>query len=701
MLCDTTLSIREIIAASGATKSVVERIRRDINNDNVIQLDSLLEMRNAPGRKTILTEGEEEMIKREIKEAAKLGFAIENDSMRQIMGRVANDGRKENWKNGVPSAAAIRSFRSRNRDVTFRRGENKDYAKLRAESYEHIKTFFDAMISLEKKHPGITSDGDRVWNIDETKVDCTKGTCKKTFTSSSSHHGGSRGSSSTNGMNKQITAVVAISASGRMTPPFFIVAGKRALTKWFGPVTGRVHTAEKEIEKFIKQREEGGGSHWFPKDGVIKVTENGSMEKDVIAAMMKHINKYVRNFVPEEKVYAITLDGHSSRKGIEWIEVCRENRAEAVVNASDTSQVLQPCDQDVNHVIQSSTRTMRDTFLRCGTFDTKQVTFNLACAIWAYEQVTAAHISCSFHRTCVFPLRPSFAEEFKSIKNASLSGRQVKNIEEGSSSVRVTDRHVMDVIRDIAQNGREGGVSIGLDDIRKLLREHETAASIAASHRSTSTSTSLSDNLKNEVLDFGTQAECVTAEEAFRKRKEAHDLAEAQRLEKEAEKARKEAEKEAAQAEKEERAIKRVDAEALRRREREADNLRRAEKAEQVRKARELRERQRIDAEQKRKNLNRKRQVESERQQRLKPTIDIVHSSGVSFRRKHRRPTAARDSPRAPKRVKTSTTTRHFVASLVAEVVEDSILLSCLEDERLQGCAIEANGEGSDCLGLH
>lgn len=66
-------------------------------------------------------------------------------------------------------------------------------------------------------------------------------------------------------MSKHITAVVAVSASGRMTPPFFIIDGKQAYKKWFSPVVDKVHSMSKDIERFIKQRSVDGGSNWFGK----------------------------------------------------------------------------------------------------------------------------------------------------------------------------------------------------------------------------------------------------------------------------------------------------------------------------------------------------------------------------------------------------------------------------------------------------
>ena len=152
MIQKTSSSVRLISSATGVSKSVVGRLKLAHERNDEKLLKKILSAVQKAGRKPVLSADEEEVLKREIKDASSRGFAIDIDKMRQIMFRIACDGRK-GWKSAIQSDDAIRSFRTRNRDITYRKSENKEYAKLRAETYEHIKTFFDAMVMLEKKHP--------------------------------------------------------------------------------------------------------------------------------------------------------------------------------------------------------------------------------------------------------------------------------------------------------------------------------------------------------------------------------------------------------------------------------------------------------------------------------------------------------------------------------------------------------------------
>lgn len=127
--------------------------------------------------------------------------------------------------------------------------------------------------------------------------------------------------------------------------------------------------------------------NWKPRNAVIKVSDNGSMEKPILAAAVKHINRLVRQFLPDEQ-YPICLDGHSSGKGTEWIEECVKSGCKAVIQPENTSHFLQPCDQSINKRFNEGMRELRDAFRRVGTVDTRLVNFNLACVINAYKRIT-------------------------------------------------------------------------------------------------------------------------------------------------------------------------------------------------------------------------------------------------------------------------------------------------------------------------
>ncbi len=57
------------------------------------------------------------------------------------------------------------------------------------------------------------------------------------------------------------------------------------------------------------------GIDWFPRDGVVKLTEKGSNDSEIIPAFIKHLDGFVRTVLPEQKSYLLCVDCHGFRKG--------------------------------------------------------------------------------------------------------------------------------------------------------------------------------------------------------------------------------------------------------------------------------------------------------------------------------------------------------------------------------------------------
>ena len=69
--------------------------------------------------------------------AAEKGFALSNGDVRNIMKQIESNGRCGfRTESGSPSSDTIRHWREVNRDVTYRKSESKDVAKLAAENVE-------------------------------------------------------------------------------------------------------------------------------------------------------------------------------------------------------------------------------------------------------------------------------------------------------------------------------------------------------------------------------------------------------------------------------------------------------------------------------------------------------------------------------------------------------------------------------------
>ena len=154
--------------------------------------------------------------------AGRRRFAVEITRIKRIMAEVSADGRK-GWKNGVPSDDAVRDFRARHREITFRNYERKENAKLKGESFLHVQRHFEVLQYIESKHGGILDDDDDcIWNVEETAIKSTLGQKLKGLGTSNSHDGGFATSAKTAGAGDHIICVVEMSDSGHKATPFLL-----------------------------------------------------------------------------------------------------------------------------------------------------------------------------------------------------------------------------------------------------------------------------------------------------------------------------------------------------------------------------------------------------------------------------------------------------------------------------------------------
>lgn len=80
----------------------------------------------------------------------------------------------------------------------------------------------------------------------------------------------------------------------------------------------------------------------MPNDADIRCTEYGSVDMASMKPIVEHIHKFVRQVVPLHKHVVLFLDGHSSRKRIEWIAVARNFGIEVVVLPAHTTHFYSP-----------------------------------------------------------------------------------------------------------------------------------------------------------------------------------------------------------------------------------------------------------------------------------------------------------------------------------------------------------------------
>ena len=103
---------------------------------------------------SVILAEETELVKDLIRYAARRGFALQLATVRKVMADIARDGRDGIRTNSkMPSAAAVRTWRAQNRDITFRKAENKEFARLQAENLAHVNSFASALKQIGTELP--------------------------------------------------------------------------------------------------------------------------------------------------------------------------------------------------------------------------------------------------------------------------------------------------------------------------------------------------------------------------------------------------------------------------------------------------------------------------------------------------------------------------------------------------------------------
>ena len=204
-------------------------------------------------------------------------------------------------------------------------------------------------------------------------------------------------------------------------------------------------------------------NNWFPSDGVIAVSDKGSMTMELLPMFIRHFNRNARRYVNSGESIVITIDGHRSRNGVEWLQLCQQFSIEVVQAPANTTHFLQPCDSHILKSFKSSMRRLRDAFCTSNIMDTRAVNFKLAVGLAGYRGIKPWIVRKSFEDVGLFPMDYRFLNKFK--KNTARSpgnigenltmskemGTDGSNTSEISAwTQRIPDRITADKVRNIA-----------------------------------------------------------------------------------------------------------------------------------------------------------------------------------------------------------------------------------------------------------
>lgn len=248
------------------------------------------------------------------------------------------------------------------------------------------------------------------------------------------------------------------------------------------------------------------------------------MDMNVIKICVQHLDTFVRKHLPGSIPYVLVLDGHGSRKGVEWLCLCQERNCEVVQSPANTSHFLQPCDQFINKVFQETIRTTRDDLCKEAVTDIKAVGFRLMCAINGFQHITVKHVQESWKVTELWPVDYRFVDKLKRRKDElrDRSSEEQRNLDAAGPSSRIgtvrqrrSDQETFETLANIVYMSRSKRVYGPLRAIQEMtiaLKDQDTVNCILMeASRPPSASTGRSDNCpKNCALPCGEPAQYLT-----------------------------------------------------------------------------------------------------------------------------------------------------------------------------------------------
>ena len=262
-----------------------------------------------------LTDEEEEALVNYLKYMSECGFPLSVKMIRLFAEEILkSSGRPRDRDTGPTDSWVKCCFLKRHKDISLRTPHELDKSKA-AVCQERLSYFYDL---LQVQLHSIDSDPSRLFNVDETGF----GGKYKSPTKVAAVKGARQAFKVDIKINGHITALMAISASGKVVPPYIVFS--------------------KNVPKTNFQQD-------LPGNWTFEATKSGFISTDHFVKWMKE------SFIPSidnRRPVCLILDNHKSHLSTEVIECAQANGISLLYLPSNTSHILQPLDVGYFHVLK-------------------------------------------------------------------------------------------------------------------------------------------------------------------------------------------------------------------------------------------------------------------------------------------------------------------------------------------------------------
>lgn len=277
------------------------------------------------------------------------------------------------WKrNKIAGVEWLRAFRKRHTDLSLRRPVPTSIARATAFNPYNVQRFFANFLNVMDRHK---YEAHQIFNMDETGFSTVPNSHAKVISIKGVRTVGAIASAERGSM---MTMALAVAASGRVIPPFFI---------------------------FPRARMQPHFLHLAPvlSDGA--ANPSGWMKAGEFLKFLHHFQKHVQANVNNPAV--LLLDNHDSHLSYAALEFCEENSICVVSFPPHCTHKLQPLDRTIFGPLKAKYYQHCETYLRTNPHDpiTMLVIPKLVASAMDVA-VTASNVRAGSECTGIYPTNP-------------------------------------------------------------------------------------------------------------------------------------------------------------------------------------------------------------------------------------------------------------------------------------------------------
>lgn len=268
----------------------------------------------------------------------------------------------------------VQRFVKRRTEFKVRRTCIYDFQRALCEDPELISKWFKLYKSVRDKYGIVDAD---IWNFDETGF--MMGIIHAHMVVTRAERRG-RAKKIQPGDREWATAIIAISATGEVIPPYVLVKGVIVYGGWFST------------------------TRW-PNGWQIKPTENGWTDNETGLDWIKHFNKHtIERTKGQHRL--LVLDGHESHNSVAFQEYCHEHRIIALSLPPHSSHLTQPADVGLFDALKKAYGIQIDEFIKSNITHIDKSDFLTAFSPAFKTAITAKNAKAGFEGTGLVPFNP-------------------------------------------------------------------------------------------------------------------------------------------------------------------------------------------------------------------------------------------------------------------------------------------------------